>query len=116
MCASTIWGSMWACRAFREARPTCIPAMPSFPGFINGSAPSASAIATSERTVNFYVEKIGTHGPQSKIALYPTPGQLAWITAANSLGVLTDVGGRGGIWTGTRAFVAIGGGLYEVFA
>src|SRR2546430_2561350 len=87
-----------------------------YQGFLGGSAPSTSPIATSERTVNFYVESIGTRGPQSKVALYPTPGQQAWITAANSGGVLTDVGGRGGIWTGARAFVAIGGGLYEVFA
>lgn len=90
--------------------------MARYPGFLNGSAPSQSAIATSERTVNFYLEKIGTEGTQSKIALYPTPGQLAWITAASSGGVLTDVGGRGGVWTGSRAFVAIGSGLYEVFA
>lgn len=90
--------------------------MAKYPGFLNGSAPSTSAIATSERTVNFYLEKIGTEGTQSKIALYPTPGQLAWITAATSGGILTDVGGRGGIWTGARAFVAIGGSLYEVFA
>ena len=90
--------------------------MPSYPGFIGGSSPSLSAIATSERTVNFYVEQIGTEGRQHKTALYPTPGQQAWITAANSLGVLVDVGGRGGIWTGARAFVVIGGGFYEIFA
>jgi hypothetical protein len=70
----------------------------------------------SERTVNFYVEKIGTQGVQHKTALYPTPGQQAWITAASSGGVLVDVGGRGGIWTGARAFVVIGPGYYEVFA
>ena len=87
-----------------------------YPGFLAGSAPSTSAIATSERTVNFFLERIGTDGPQSKMALYPTPGQQAWITAANSGGVLTDIGGRGGIWTGARAFVAIGNSLYEVFA
>src|SRR5438105_6362494 len=90
--------------------------MPSYQGFIGGSSPSLSAIATSERTVNFYVEQIGTEGRQHKTALYPTPGQQAWITAANSLGVLVDVGGRGGIWTGARAFVVIGGGFYEIFA
>lgn len=86
-----------------------------YPGFIGGSAPSTSAIATSERTVNFYLESIGTEGSQSKVALYPTPGQSAWLTAASSGGVLTDVGGRGGIWTGSRAFVVIGSGFYEVF-
>jgi hypothetical protein len=87
-----------------------------YPGFVNGSAPSQSAIATSERTVNFYVEKVGTQGVQHKTALYPTPGQQAWITAASSGGVLVDVGGRGGIWTGARAFVLIGPGYYEVNA
>ena len=60
--------------------------MPSYPGFIGGSSPSLSAIATSERTVNFYVEQIGTEGRQHKTALYPTPGQQAWITAANMPG------------------------------
>lgn len=90
--------------------------MPRFPGFVAGSAPSQSALATSERTLNFYVEKIGTQGPQNKMALYPTPGQQAWITAASSGGVLTDVGGRGGVVAGTRAFVVIGLGFYEVFA
>src|SRR5437868_11737469 len=90
--------------------------MPSYQGFIGGSSPSLSAIATSERTVNFYVEQIGTEGRQHKTALYPTPGQQAWITAANSLGVLVDVGGRGGIWTGSRAFTVVGGGYYEPFA
>src|SRR5207237_8647718 len=90
--------------------------MPSYQGFIGGSSPSLSAIATSERTVNFYVEQIGTEGRQHKTALYPTPGQQAWITAANSLGVLVDVGGRGGIGTGSRAFAVVGGGYYEHFA
>jgi hypothetical protein len=87
-----------------------------YPGFIAGSAPSASPIATCERTMNFYVEKVATQGPQSKLALYPTPGQQNWITAVSSGGVLTDIGGRGGIYTGSRAFVLIGVGLYEVFA
>ena len=56
--------------------------MPSFPGFIGGSAPSESVIATSERTVNWYVERVGTEGPQHTTALYPVPGQHPWITAA----------------------------------
>lgn len=90
--------------------------MPSYPGFVGGSSPSQSTIATSERTVNFYVEQISTEGPQHKTALYPTPGQQAWITAANSGGVLVDVGGRGGALCGSRAFVAIGAGLYEIFS
>lgn len=84
--------------------------------FIAGSAPSQSKIATSERTVNFYVELIGTEGPQNRRALYPTPGQQAWITAANSGGVLTDIGFRGGLYTGSRAFLVIGGGFYEAFS
>lgn len=87
-----------------------------YPGFFSGSEPALSALASSARTVNFYLEKIGTDGAQSKLAFYPTPGQQAWITAATSGGVLVDAVGRGGVWTGSRAFVAIGGGLYEVFS
>src|SRR5581483_3513398 len=90
--------------------------MASYPGFLGGSAPSKSVIATSERTVNFYVEEVGTEGPQSKKALYSFPGQSPWITAASSGGVLTDTGGRAGINIGSRAFVVIGTGLYEIFA
>jgi hypothetical protein len=90
--------------------------MPSYPGFLGGSAPSQSVIATSERTVNFYLETIGTEGPQHKTALYPTPGQQPWITAATSGGVLTDINASAGIYADTRAFVVIGSGLYEIFA
>jgi len=65
--------------------------------------------------VNFFVEKIGTEGRQHKLALYPTPGQLAWMTPASTNGNIIDVGGRGGVSTGTRAFVVIGAGFYEIF-
>jgi hypothetical protein len=89
--------------------------MPAYPGFIGGSAPSQSVIATSERTVNFYVETIGTEGPQHKTALYPTPGQQPWISTASASGALVDVNASAGIAVEDRAFVVIGAGLYEIF-
>lgn len=86
--------------------------MPSFPGFIGGSAPSQSVIATSERTVNWYKEKIGTEGPQHKTALYPTPGFAVWNTVPT-----TDIGGRGAVSIdGSRAYVMMGAGLYQAFS
>lgn len=85
--------------------------MPPYPNFIAGSSPSQSVIATSERTVNFFIEKTG-----GKTVMYPIPGQTPWITAASSGGILVDVGGRGGAVAGSRAFVAEGGGIYEIFA
>jgi hypothetical protein len=90
--------------------------MPTCPGFIGGSAPSESVIATSERTVNFYVEHVGTQGPQHTTALYPTPGQQPWITAASSGGIVVDVNASAGLVAAERAFVVIGAGLYEIFA
>lgn len=85
--------------------------MPSFPGFIGGSAPSQSMIATSERTVNFYKELIGTEGPQHKTALYPTPGFSAW-NATSAL----DLGGRAALSIDSRTFAMMGAGLYQAFA
>jgi hypothetical protein len=55
-----------------------------YPGFVGGSAPSR-VIATSERTVVHIEDR--HEGRQHKTALYPTPGQQAWIIG--STGVIT---------------------------
>jgi len=85
--------------------------MPSYPGFVGGSAPSQSMIATSERTVNWYSEKIGTEGPQHKSALYPTPGFAGWNPIAAA-----DLGGRAALSIDNRTFVMMGAGLYQAAA
>src|SRR6267142_5270504 len=83
--------------------------MARYPGFIGPSAPSQSPIATGERTVNLYVEKIGTGGPQSRTALYPTPGFQAFATVA-------DLGGRASISINGRTWLVWGSGFYELLA
>lgn len=85
--------------------------MPRYPGFIGGSAPSQSVIASSERTVNWYVEKIRTGGTQHDSALFPTPGFTAWNPTAT-----TDVGGRAMLTVDGRTFAVIGGSLNQLAA
>jgi hypothetical protein len=82
----------------------------SYPGFIGGSLPSQSALATSERTVNFYKEKISTQGTQHKDALYPTPGFQTWNATPT-----IDLGGRAALSIDSRTFVMMGAGLYQAF-
>jgi hypothetical protein len=79
--------------------------VPSYPGFIGGSLPSQSALATSERTVNFYKERISTQGTQHKEALYPTPGFQTWNATPT-----TDLGGRAALSIDSRTFVMMGAG------
>jgi hypothetical protein len=67
-------------------------------------------IATSERTVNLYVEKVGTQGTQNKTALFPTPGFSTWNTTPT-----TDTGGRAALQIDGRTFAVMGGGLYQAF-
>ena len=85
--------------------------MPQFPGFLGGSAPSQSYLATSERTVNWYPEKVGTQGTQSKMALYPTPGFTTWNVTPTP-----DLGGRAALSVDSRTFVLMGAGLYQANA
>lgn len=82
-----------------------------YPGFLGGSAPSQSRIATSERTVNWYLEKVGTQGTQSKMALYPTPGFTTWNATPT-----TDLGGRAALSIDSRTFLVMGGSLNQAFA
>lgn len=86
-----------------------------YPGFVGGSAPNQSVIATSERTMNFYPDIVSTEGPQNRRILLPTPGFQSW--AGASAGI-SDTGGRGAIAIPgtTRAFAAIGVGVYELFS
>lgn len=84
--------------------------MPQYPGFLGGSAPSQSMLATKERTVNWYLEKVGTQGPQSKMALYPTPGFTAWNQTATP-----DLGGRASLSVNNLTYLVMGGGLYQGF-
>lgn len=85
--------------------------MATYPGFIAGSAPSQSRLATSERTVNWYLEKVGTQGPQSKHAMYPTPGFTAWNAAPTP-----DLGARAALAVDGRTFWMMGAGLYQAFS
>lgn len=85
--------------------------MPVYPGFFGGSVPSQSPIATSERTVNWYVEKVGTEGPQSKKAFYPTPGFTPWNVVPT-----TDLGLRAALAIGSSTYTMMGSGLYQAFA
>lgn len=80
-----------------------------YPGFIGPSSPSQSAIANSERTINWYVERSQAQATPSGAALFPIPGQsLAYQT--------TDVGTRA-FWSEKgRAFAVVGGGWWETLA
>jgi hypothetical protein len=84
-----------------------------YPGFFGGSAPSQSIIATSERTMNWYLERIGSEGVQSKTAFYPTPGFQAFVGASAGI---TDVGARGALSVDGHTWFVIGQGVYEAFA
>ena len=85
--------------------------MPSYPGFFGGSAPSQSKIATSERTVNWYLEHVGTQGTQNKMAFYPSPGFSAWNATVSA-----DLGGRAALSIDGRTFIVMGGALYQALA
>src|SRR5579885_2496607 len=82
--------------------------MPSCPGFIGGSAPSQSVIASSQRTVNWYLEQVGTNGPQHQLALYPSPGFQTWATTA-------DLGMRAAISINGLTYLIMGAGVYQAF-
>lgn len=78
-------------------------------GFCGPSNQSQSLIANTERTVNLYFERVQSPYAPTDGALYPTPGRRALFTVA-------DIGDRGSFTAAGRAFVARGGGVYEVFA
>lgn len=80
-----------------------------FPGFIGGSNTSQSLTADSERTVNLYVEKLGSEAAANGSALFPAPGFRKWTPAS----AVADVGGRSLTFVGGRMFAVVGAGFYE---
>lgn len=78
-------------------------------GFCGPSNPTQSVLADTEQTVNFYQERVESRTSPFDQALYPTPGFRDWC-------MTTDVGGRRGIYANGRAFMVMGGGLWETFA
>lgn len=81
-----------------------------YPAFIGGSYESQSPLAASERTVNFYVERLESPGAKNRAALYPSPGLRSFVTVTDSP-VRALAGAPGG-----RAFALVAGTLYEIFA
>ena len=59
-------------------------ALPPFPGFCGPSYQSQSLIASVERSMNWYVERIEVPYGKARQVLYPTPGLLRLSTAAQS--------------------------------
>ena len=79
-----------------------------YPGFIGSSNRSLSPVASNERTVNFYIEKIqGTVNPKGEFALYPTPG-LGYMGAVSG-----HTRGRAAFEENGRVFCVIGERLFE---
>ena len=60
--------------------------MPEYPQFVAGSHVSQSPLADTQRTVNWYPERLEQPGGTTKAALYPTPGVETLATAATSPG------------------------------
>jgi hypothetical protein len=82
-----------------------------WPGFVGASSHVQSPVADCSRLVNLYLEP--NDSESGLPALYPTPGQAAFITAAAGI---TDVGTRALATMNARVFGVIGGGVYELFA
>src|SRR3989442_463029 len=79
-----------------------------WPGIIGTTDLSQSPIADAERTVNWYLEPLPTHG-KNAAALYPTPGGQMFLT-------VSDIGARGLLTINARTFAVIATGVYELFA
>lgn len=79
-----------------------------YPGFIGGSEVSQSVIADGEDTINWYLEALPPNA-KNKYALYPTPGQRAFLT-------VTNIGGRALFSMNDRTFAVMGPTLYELFS
>lgn len=73
--------------------------------FIGGAYQSASLNVDAQACLNWYLEQAQGAKP---IALMPRPGEVSWADSGATVAV------RGGIVLGSRAFVVIGGTLYEV--
>lgn len=78
-------------------------------GFCGPSNPSQSPLADCERSINLYPERIESPYAPTQWALYPTPGQLSFLT-------LAAVGSRAAFAMNDRCFWVMGGGFYEIFS
>lgn len=78
-----------------------------WPAFGGGSNVSQSSIADDQETVNYYSEPRDVPGGKAPLALYPTPGVEARVTAV-------ETPGRGLFYQNGRCFTVIGDVFYEV--
>lgn len=81
-----------------------------YAGFCGPSNPSQSLLADGERLVNWYVERISQQFAPTEAALYPTPGQSAYITTSDVgvRAIMSEINGR--------AFAVVGTSFRELFA
>jgi len=82
-----------------------------YPAFVGGSYQSQSPLASDQRTVNFYVERLEMPGSKAGAALYPSPGFLPFATAPSS-----PIRAIGEGPAGTRGFVVAGDRLLELLS
>ena len=82
--------------------------MPAYPGFVGVANALHSPMADAEQLVNLYLAPTQSAGAPTEAALWPTPGQTAFAQT-------TDVETRAAFTTGTRAFVVVGPGFWELF-
>lgn len=78
-----------------------------YPGFLGPSYVAQSPLADGERTMNWYVEPAQVPGESGPMALYPTPGVTALVTA-------DDAPGRAIIAVKDRTFCVMGRTFYEI--
>ena len=80
-----------------------------YPGFISGSYELQSPLADMERTVNWYPEQIASAAVPWGAALFPAPGQEAFLTVGT-------VNTRALFSMNGRVHAVVGGTLYELGA
>lgn len=84
-----------------------------WPGFCGPTNRSQSVMASPERVVNWYPQRVREANGQIKVALYPTPGLEEFVAAPESpgRGIASQTVGNT-----ERVFAVIGSALYELFA
>lgn len=83
--------------------------MPIYQGFCGPSNPTQSVLADAERTINWYVEAVQSPAAPTGAALYPIPGQTAFVS-------VPEVGTRALFSMNDRCFGVVAGTFYEFFA
>lgn len=78
-----------------------------YPNFIGSSYVSQSPLSDQEELINWYVESMEAPGAKNRMALYPTPGQRAFLT-------VTDIGTRALFSMNDRTFANVGASFYEI--